>query len=473
MVSCERNRKSIVDIMTRAGFILKEDKTSEKPAQSVKFLGLINNFEQFVYEMPETKKVKYRNLLQSTITKQCCSLKELAELNGKLSHMSLAAGPILLLLTRELNATIADYANSDGWTRNPQITLSARILLDLQRILDRWSKLDSYPIYGEERFSPAVIIYHDASDSGYCLQVKFKGSIRYEEPFPASFRMPLLEEDKPRSSSYREALALRNFLQCCGPRLKGQKIQTYSDSKVLEQALIKGSKVREILSLMLDIFDIITEQKIILKTSWVPRTLAPLKKVDSLSRFTIQEQRSFDRDNWGVSDLDLQTIFSYFEDEISKDSRDWLDLFADKRSARFEKFFSPIEEPSALGIDAFNHSWKHNLCFAYPPVRLIPAAIRHAIDCKATGVLILPKWVSRSFWNLICEDGVHINSMFSSGMLEYYPTIENFGTVKSPLFKGKSSFPWLILWFKPVNKPLISKVSEINCTKFGCNKCKL
>ena len=72
--------------------------------------------------------------------------------------------------------------------------------------------MDDYPIFGEEQFSPAVVIYHDASSSGYCLQVSFKGSVRLEEYIPHSFRMPLLEEDKVMSSSFREALALRNFL---------------------------------------------------------------------------------------------------------------------------------------------------------------------------------------------------------------------------------------------------------------------
>ena len=199
---------------------MKIDKTSEEPSQNLKFLGLMNNFKTFVYQMPDSKKQKYKDLLKKIIQAKEISLKGLAELNGKLAHMSLAAGPVLLLLTRELNTVIASHSGKDGWSRNPQLSLSAKVLKDLQRILDRWDSLDSYPIYGEEQFSPAVIMYHDASASGYCLQVKFKGSIRHEEFISHSFRMPLLDEDKSLSSSYGEALSLRNFLQICGPRLR-------------------------------------------------------------------------------------------------------------------------------------------------------------------------------------------------------------------------------------------------------------
>ena len=135
--------------------------------------------------------------------------------------------------------------------------------------------------------------------------MKFKGSIRHEEFIPHSFRMPLLDEDKSLSSSYREALALRNFLQICGPRLREQKIQTYSDSKVLEHALTKGSRSSRIKELMLDIFDTITKYKIILKTTWVLRTQASLRQVDNLSRFSEIEEKNFDRDGWGISDEEL------------------------------------------------------------------------------------------------------------------------------------------------------------------------
>lgn len=223
--------------------------------------------------------------------------------------------------------------------------------------------------------------------------------------------------------------------------------------------------------MILDIFDTITKYKIILKTSWVPRTLASLRQVDNLSRFSEIEERSFDRDGWGISDDDLAFIWSRFEDEYRLDQSDWLDVFADSCSARFKNYFSPIQDASSFGTDAFNFSWKKYKCYICPPIRLIPAAIRHAEANKATGILVIPKWVSRSFWNLICEDGIHLNRLFKRGLYEYYPSMNNFGDVKSPLFKGKSAFPWLILWFRPVDNAFVSNVTKYTCTESGYNKC--
>ena len=116
--------------------------------------------------------------------------------------MSLAAGPIMLLLTRELNAVIARYVPSYGWHANPIVHLSATVLIDLKRILDRWDKLDNYPIHSEDQFSPTIVGYHDASATGYCIQVLFKGKVRHEQAIPSQLRLPLSSEEKEESSSY-------------------------------------------------------------------------------------------------------------------------------------------------------------------------------------------------------------------------------------------------------------------------------
>lgn len=260
--SCERGRIFAKSVLHKVGFILKEDKTSDCSVMSLKFLGIINNLKELIYQMPSEKKSKYKENLENIVARKACTLLELAEVNGRLIHMSLAAGPVMLLLTRGLHALIADRVAAHGWHRNPVLSLATEILEDLQRILERWESLDNFPIQVENNYNHTIIAYHDASESGFCIQVVYKGQVRHEERWDKQVRLPSSEEEKQESSSYREALAITNFLSLYGTRLKNERIQTYSDSQVLESALVKGSKSKRLHKLIVDIFDLLSEHKI-------------------------------------------------------------------------------------------------------------------------------------------------------------------------------------------------------------------
>ena len=66
--------------------------------------------DELVKVYQSSKKQKYKDLLKKIIQAKEISLKGLAELNGKLAHMSLAAGPVPLLFTRELNTVTASHS---------------------------------------------------------------------------------------------------------------------------------------------------------------------------------------------------------------------------------------------------------------------------------------------------------------------------------------------------------------------------
>ena len=167
-------------------------------------------------------------------------------MNGKLAHMMIAAGPVISLLTVELNIAIAENVQLFGWDINPLVSLSAKLKIDLHRIYSMWEDLDNYPIKGEDQLTPTYIMGHDASDTGYnVVEVKTEGAVKQV------LRYPLSDEEKRLSSTAREATALLHFLQLRGGVLKHQKIQTFTDSQVLEIALIKGSRSAELLGIVL------------------------------------------------------------------------------------------------------------------------------------------------------------------------------------------------------------------------------
>ena len=180
--------------------------------------------------------------------------------------------------------------------------------IDLLRIYSLFDSLDNYHIRGEDSITSTFIVGHDASESGYSF-IKVTTNLKDSK---VEMRYPLTEEKKSLSSTAREAVALLHFLQVKGRSLSGHKIQTYSDSRVLESALTKGAKSCTLQDIMLSIHDELERNNIVLKTTWMPRTSPIISKVDGISRFSVTEEEEFDRDSWGFSDADIETFLEFF-----------------------------------------------------------------------------------------------------------------------------------------------------------------
>lgn len=105
----------------------------------------------------------------------------------------------------------------------------------------------------------------------------------------------------------------------------------------------------------------------------------------------------YDADDWGIDDR----IFKLF-------NRKWgpftCDLFANSSNFKVTRFYPKFVDGLSTGIDAFSFDWKFDNNWIVPPVRLISRKISHLIACKATGVLVAPKWTSSQFWSCIVNN---------------------------------------------------------------------
>lgn len=116
----------------------------------------------------------------------------------------------------------------------------------------------------------------------------------------------------------------------------------------------------------------------------------------------------FDFDDWSVSDV----VFNFF-------SQKWgpfdIDLFADCKNNKVNKFFSKFWTPGTSGVDAFAFDWKLYNSWIVPPVHLIADTIRHLELCTAQGTLVVPKWTSAHFWPLL----VNSDGKFKTFVIDY------------------------------------------------------
>ena len=76
-----------------------------------------------------------------------------------------------------------------------------------------------------------------------------------------------------------------------------------------------------------------------------------------------------------------------------------IDLFASSVNAKLPRYISWL--PHAYAVDAFIVSWQDLTFYAFPPFSLLPRVLAKIIQDKATGLLIVPKWTTQSWFPLV------------------------------------------------------------------------
>lgn len=124
-----------------------------------------------------------------------------------------------------------------------------------------------------------------------------------------------------------------------------------------------------------------------LTVTWIPREYN--SDADFFSKLG-------DCDDWKVSD----EVFQHFEAKWGPFS---IDLFANHKNKRSERFYSKFFVPETSGVDAFRFSWENEKAWAVPPFSLVPQFLAHFHAHGKEAVLVVPHWPSASFWPLFAS----------------------------------------------------------------------
>jgi hypothetical protein len=226
-----------------------------------------------------------------------------------------------------------------------------------------------------------------------------------------------------------------------------------------EKILRKGSGKPLLQKLAFEIFLACRKNKIFLSAQWLPRTDSRIAVVDVLSKWA-------DLDDWGLSEDEFGALAA-----VSNTFN--IDLFSADYNFRVEKFFSPIPSQFGIGINVFCFNWSEfGFGFACPPVKKIAATIKHAVMCRAEGVLVVPFWPTSLYMKFLASDGRHLNRMFVNHKCGFM-SLRSGPLVKSKMFTGTPSFRMLVLHYDAeVFNPLIPNVRSYSCLYGGCPQCK-
>ena len=236
-------------------------------------------------------------------------------------------------------------------------------------------------------------------------------------------------DEKDRSSTWRELYAIESCLDTFQNQLKGKVVKWFTDSLNCVHIVQSGSSKKLLHELSLSIFSICIKNGISLDIQWIPRDKN--SRADEISRI-------FDYDDWGVS----QNFFQFIDDMFGPHT---VDRFADLNNKKIEIFSSKFYTPYTSGVDAFAFNWANDNNWLVPPINLVCRVIKHCLACRGKGTIVVPKWISASFWPLLFNyDGSC--QPYISDLLEFKDTRDIYiqGSNKSSIF-GSDRFTGSVL----------------------------
>ena len=401
--------------LRECGFSLNDEKCVWQPTDYLEWLGLYINLETFEFVAPSRKVDKLIVHLNKALNSLYSTPRLLAQLVGFIVSLKLAIGPKAIFFTRYMQIAIKD---SVSWNQLVQISDSVRTEMKFWNIVCH-KKMLSYPINEQKCGVNALSIYTDASGTGG------GGFIKEIPNSEVYFQWDY--EDQNQSSTYRELKALYLVVQKLSFLVKNREILWHTDNQNCVRIINFGSMTNKLHSLANCINSYNNFHSIKLFPIWIPRALNSY--ADGLSKLS-------NNSDWSVDKI----IFDYF-------NKIWgpftFDRFADNNNTKCQKFNSLKDCINSLGINSFNYDWSNDNNWLVPPIDLISRTILHMKECKAKGVLVVPKWPSSYFWPTLANDEGFYN--FIIDHVEYIKPKNFFSTRRNNFFAGELKFNILVL----------------------------
>ena len=404
--------KSLAD----AGFLVNREKSIFTPCQSLTWLGLIWDSDEFSLRIPEQRISEVLNGIDSLfLYPDCVSARKLAQVCGRIISMMPVIGNVARIQTRYLHRCIEarrswDYmfGMSDQSVINELLYWKSNVVsLNVRKL-------------PEGVLSPSVVVHSDAS--GYACGA-FSCQLQH------IFHKMWTDCEAAMSSSWRELKSIELYLHSSQCDLKGKTVKVFTDNKSCVSIISCGSSKPHLHELSLSIFELCAKNDISLEVQWIPRDLNT--QADQISKF-------FDFDDWAVS-----TEFFQFVDALYGPHT--VDRFADGTNTKLPVFFSRFLTPGTSGVDAFSVSWEGENNWLVPPIYLVPRVIQHCVASGAVGTLVVPKWPSSPFWPLIFSNSWQCHK-YIADVLEFSESSDIFrsGSYKNSLF-GSTRFKSKVL----------------------------
>lgn len=200
------------------------------------------------------------------------------------------------------------------------------------------------------------------------------------------------ESDRGKSSTWRELKAMHNMLLAVGEKLHGHNVQWYTDNQNVVRILARGSRKPDLQGLVEQVVHLNSTLNTLVKPLWVPREENQI--ADYLSKLS-------DGNDWSIHPAIFQWIDSMWGPFT-------VDRFATSYNTKCVRFNSRFWNPTCEGVDAYAIDWAGENNWVVPPPNQIIKAWKHFQICRTRRAMVVPLWMSSTFWPILSSDGIHL-----------------------------------------------------------------
>ena len=226
-----------------------------------------------------------------------------------------------------------------------------------------------------QTFPPDLLLWTDASDEGWGAHL--------DQQFASGLWSA---REAQCSINWRELRAIRLGLLAFQSQLIDQHVGLFCDNTTAIAYLRKqGGTVSENLN---------EEAQAILR--WAEGNSILLSPQFILGRQNVVA------DSLSRSQQVIASEWTLCQQEVDLLLKKWpatVDLFATSLNNRLPVYYSPIQDPQAIGVDSMLHSWNHLQAYAFPPFALIRPVlnkIRQTVSAEFT--LVAPLWPQKEWF---------------------------------------------------------------------------
>jgi len=439
-------RKKIYEILDNSGWqVSKEKSDGENQADKIKkYLGfMINTRDMRVYA--DTQKLsKVKDLIINAIEKVVVPVKHLAKILGNIVALIPSHGFAARVASKSGYALIESHTSQFGW--QGQVCVDEATKSEWKFFLEAIDKSNGMPIRSQLNDIRVDMIIenpitkqvwasnHDSegreiwiSDASAFKVVAFNLENKQKE----MLSILLTEEEKSRSSGYRELLAIQKTVKTWKKNdVRKKHVYWCTDSTNVVSFMSKGSSKKHLQEIIFEVACDLQKLDTIITPIHLLREDPRIGMADELSK-------TKDSDDWSIDEMSFQELDRVFKFTV--------DVFASEENKRVSNFFSQYMEPSSRGVDAFTQDWSQGTLWICPPVKfLIKIAIKIR-KIEAEGVIVLPNWITSSFYNFYFDASKKPREPFLE-VKRWKPFVYQNQGADGPL-KGKLEFDLIALYF--------------------------
>lgn len=367
---CKDNVTHTKELFESLGFILNMDKSCLIPKTNCKFLGFVFDSVKMTLSLPETKKIKIKEMLLSFKNTHRCKLREFARLIGLLISSCPAIQYSWLYTKKFERHKYLCLLNNHSYEQT--IIIPSSLKDDINWWLDHIDK-SYFPLTVNEY---KLEIFSDASTSGwgaYCNEQSCYGYWKDDE------RCLHINELELKSAFLALKCFAKNLFDC--------KILLRIDNVTAISCINRMGSVQysHFNKLSRQLWEWCEKRKITVFASYI--NTKENNEADALSR------KKFQDTEWELN--------SYAFNEItSKFGLPDIDLFASRCNAKCKIYVTWKNDPDALTTDAFTLSWKDTKFYAFPPFSLIVKVLQKVVNDRAEGIVVVPYWPTQPWFPL-------------------------------------------------------------------------